>query len=256
MVSGPVVVIDSSLGVFGVPLFRACRADYNRHIMFVLLFDIDGTLLNTGGAGQRAMELALETAFGVEKPTEGISAAGRTDRAITRDLFEYHGIEDTAAVWETFQQTYLIHLAEELPRLEGRILPGVERLLSTLEERDDVVMGLLTGNFRQGAELKLRHYGLFDYFVTGGFGDHHPDRDDVARMARTAIEDHHQSPVADERLWVIGDTPHDVRCGRAIGARVAAVATGTFSIDELRETDPDHLFEDLSDHEPLLASLC
>ena len=223
--------------------------------MFVLLFDIDGTLLNTGGAGQRAMERALETAFGVRKPTEGISAAGRTDRAITRDLFDYHGIDETPTVWETFQQTYLDHLADELPRLEGRVLPGVERLLATLETRDDVLMGLLTGNFRLGAELKLRHYGLFDYFVGGGFGDDHPDRDDVARMARSAIEQHRRSPVADERLWVIGDTPHDVRCGRAIGARVAAVATGTFSIDQLRETDPDHLFADLSDHDQLLASL-
>ena len=237
------------------PLFGPPLADYNRPIMFVLLFDIDGTLLNTGGAGQRAMERALESAFGVRKSTEGISAAGRTDRAITRDLFEYHDIEETPAIWETFQQTYLTHLAEELPRLDGSILPGVERLLQTLAERDDVVLGLLTGNFRRGAELKLQHYGLLDYFLGGGFGDEHPDRDDVARMARKAIEEHHRSPVEDERLWVIGDTPHDVRCARAIGARVAAVATGTFTIDELRATDPDHLFEDLSDHEPLLACL-
>jgi len=223
--------------------------------MHVLLFDIDGTLLNTGGAGQQAMERALATVFGVTRPTEGISAAGRTDRAITRDLFTYHGIERTDEVWDDFQQTYLDHLAEVLPALDGRVLPGVEALLESLAARDDVVLGLLTGNLASGAELKLRHYGLHHYFVGGGFGDDHHDRDDVARMARQVITEHLQSDIVDDRLWVIGDTPHDVRCGRAIRARVAAVATGSFTFDELAETNPDQLYMDLSDHRPLLAAL-
>ena len=229
--------------------------EYNRSNMHVLLFDIDGTLMSTGGAGQRAMERALATAFGVTQPTKGIAAAGRTDRAITHDLFVYHGIEETPEIWQTFQQTYFAHLAEALPLLDGRVLPGVESLLATLAARDDVILGLLTGNFAQAAELKLRHYGLDHYFVGGGFGDAHHDRDDVARLARQAIEEHRQSGIADDRLWVIGDTPHDVTCGRAIGARVAAVATGAFTLEELQATDPDQLYADLSDHQALLDAL-
>lgn len=223
--------------------------------MFVLLFDIDGTLLSTGGAGQRAMERALRTAFGITRPTVGISAAGRTDRAITRDLFAFHGVEETPDAWETFTQTYLGHLAEVLPQLPGQILPGVRELLESLAARDDVVLGLLTGNLQRGADLKLQHYGLQGYFVGGGFGDHHHNRDDVARAARHSIEVEFGGPIDESRLWVIGDTPHDVQCGRAIGARVAAVATGSFSLNELRHTNPDQLFADLSDAERLLASL-
>lgn len=236
-------------------MFAEHVGDYNRPIMHVLLFDIDGTLLNTGGAGQQAMEQALAEAFGVTRPTEGISAAGRTDRAIIRDLFAFHDIEETVEIWESFQATYLKHLAQVLPQLDGRVLPGVEPLLESLAERSDVVLGLLTGNLARGAELKLRHYDLYHYFVGGGFGDEHHDRDDVARAARRVIEEHRNSDIDDDRLWVIGDTPHDVRCGRAIGARVAAVATGSFSLDELRQTQPDQLYEDLSDPRPLLEVL-
>jgi phosphoglycolate phosphatase len=223
--------------------------------MYVLLFDIDGTLLSTGGAGQQAMEQALASQFGITRPTEGISAAGRTDRAITHDLFAYHKIEATPEVWEQFQQTYLAHLAEILSELPGRVLPGVEALLRTLSTRQDVVLGLLTGNLAGGAELKLRHYGLDHYFVAGGYGDEHHDRDDVARMARAVIAEHCTFDIHDDRLWVIGDTPHDVRCGRAIGAKVAAVATGSFTFEQLRETNPDQLYADLSDPGPLLDAL-
>jgi len=223
--------------------------------MHVLLFDIDGTLLNTGGAGQQAMEQALASVFGVTRPTVGISAAGRTDRAITHDLFTYHGIEPLPELWQRFQQAYLEQLGEILPQLEGQVLPGIESLLETLSAREDVVLGLLTGNLAGGAELKLRHYGLHRYFVGGGFGDEHHDRDDVARMARAVIAEHCTFDIVDDRLWVVGDTPHDVRCGRAINARVAAVATGSFTLEQLRETNPDQLYADLSDPGPLLAAL-
>jgi phosphoglycolate phosphatase len=223
--------------------------------MHVLLFDIDGTLLNTGGAGQAAMERALQMVFGVTRPTEGISAAGRTDRAITRDLLAWHGIEETQEIREQFHQTYLRCLEEVLPELTGHVLPGVAELLQILSAREDVILGLLTGNLARGAELKLRHYNLYHYFVGGGFGDDHHERDDVARLARRVIEEHRRSPIDDGRLWVIGDTPHDVQCGRAIGARVAAVATGAFTLEELRVTEPDELYEDLSDPQQLLDAI-
>lgn len=221
----------------------------------ILLFDIDGTLLNTGGAGQRSMELALQTMFAVTKETKGISAAGRTDRAIVSDLFAYHEIEETPELWVSFQETYFGHLTEVLPTLPGQTLAGVDRLLKTLSEREDIALGLLTGNFQQGAQLKLGHFQLDHYFAFGGFGDHHHDRDDVARAAMQAVIEHHQGDVDPTNVWVIGDTPFDVRCGKAIGARTVAVATGSFEAEELSESQPDYLFEDFNDAEPFLALL-
>lgn len=223
--------------------------------MQILLFDIDGTLLNTGGAGQRSMELALQTMFSVAKETKGIPAAGRTDRAIVSDLFAYHDIEETPEVWETFQEIYFGHLVEVLPTLPGQTLSGVDRLLASLSERDDVALGLLTGNFQRGAQLKLGHFQLDHYFGFGGFGDHHHDRDDVARAAMQAVIKHQQADVDPANVWVIGDTPFDVRCGRAIGARTVAVATGSFEGDELSESQPDHLFNDFSDTDSFLDLL-
>ncbi len=223
--------------------------------MHTLLFDIDGTLLNTGGAGQQAMEQALRTVFDVTMATKGISAAGRTDRAIVTDLFAYHNIEETPELWSTFQETYFTHLAEVLPALPGRMLAGVELLLGDLSERDDVALGLLTGNFQRGAHLKLGHYQIDHYFGFGGFGDEHHDRDDVARAAMAAVIEHRQTEVDPGTVWVIGDTPFDVRCGRAIGARTVGVATGSFSMDELRQTEPDHLFSDFADGGAFLSLL-
>src|SRR5205085_6726418 len=119
--------------------------------------------------------------------------------------------------------------------------------------REDVAVGLLTGNIRAGARVKLGHFGLFDYFALGGFGDHHFDRDDVAREAWDEIHRRFNGRVAAERVWVIGDTPLDVRCARCIGAKAVAVATGWHSRDELAEHAPDLLLTDLSDPQPLLS---
>jgi phosphoglycolate phosphatase-like HAD superfamily hydrolase len=132
------------------------------------------------------------------------------------------------------------------------VLPGIEAFLNTLAGRDDVAVGLLTGNLRAGARLKLGHYGLFDHFAFGGFGDHHWERDDVAREALAAVQAHLNGRARTERIWVIGDTPLDVQCARAIGANVAAVATGWHSREELAAAKPDLLLTDLSDPAPLL----
>ncbi len=223
--------------------------------MHVLLFDIDGTLLNTGGAGQQAMERTLQSVCGVTLPTEGVPAAGRTDRAIIADLFAFHGITETPQLRGTFQEAYFQHLAQVLPTLPGQTLPGVESLLESLSDRSDVLLGLLTGNLQQGASIKLGHYGLDHYFQVGGFGDEHLDRDDVARAAMQAVIQRPHADIDADDVWVIGDTPADVRCGRAIGARVVAVATGTYSHEQLELSEPDHQFADFSDPESLLALL-
>ena len=223
--------------------------------MHVILFDIDGTLLLTGGAGQRGMERALENAFGVTKPTEDIQAAGRTDFAITSDLFEFHGIDNTPESWKRFSSEYFRQLPIAMAELDGALLPGVREILELLHARTDVRLGLLTGNFEEGAWLKLRHYKIDHYFKFGAFGDLHHSRDDVAKVAYEATHKHCGSPVAADRVWVIGDTPADVACARAIGANVVAVATGVYTYDELVPTSPDLLLHDLTDPETLLSRL-
>ncbi len=220
--------------------------------MAVCLFDIDGTLLSSGGAGQAAMEAALESTFGITAPTEGISVAGRTDRAIVSDLMRFHAVEDSEANWSRFVDAYLERLPHELASREGLILPGVEELLAELSRRESLTLGLLTGNFQRGAELKLDHYQLREYFSAGGFGDHHFDRDDVAKVALADVREK-LSLSSDVEVWVIGDTPADVKCGRAINATVVAVATGLHSIDDLEACDPDFLCEDFADVELVLG---
>ena len=221
----------------------------------ICLFDIDGTLLRTGGAGQKAMERALTDVFGVPDPWEDIPAAGRTDRAITHDLFTYHELAPNEQQWAEFQTVYFRHLSSTLAELEGAVLPGIQMLLNHIATRPDVSMGLLTGNFREAARIKLQHYAIDQHFAYGGYGDHHHDRDDVARVAYAEACRHLEREVDPSAICVIGDTPSDVKCARAIGARAIAVATGMFTVDELARSQPDELYEDFSLPELFLARL-
>jgi phosphoglycolate phosphatase len=220
--------------------------------MPILLFDIDGTLVRTGGAGKTAMENGLRTAFGVAEILDVVPYSGRTDRAIARDLLVVHGIEPSSANQICLQEAYLSNLPNSLTNLGGMVCPGIAELLRHLHPRQDVLLGLLTGNVRTGAKHKLGHFGLWDYFVCGGFGDEHYDRDDVARMAITEVKAHLGRNIASSEVWVIGDTPLDVQCARAVGAKVVAVATGWHALDELARHSPDILLTDLSNHEELL----
>ncbi len=222
--------------------------------MIACLFDIDGTLLASGGAGKAALELAFTEIFGVPLRVQ-IPYSGRTDRAIARDLLRTHEIDDSLENWQRLRAGYLARLPDSLNRHDGRVLPGILAVLETLQQRADVAIGLLTGNVHAGARVKLGHYGLYDHFAFGGFGDHHFDRDDVAREALAAVQTHLGSQVAPERVWVIGDTPLDVRCARAIGANVVAVATGIHSAAQLREAGPDLTLDDFSDPAPFLDLL-
>lgn len=223
--------------------------------MFVCLFDIDGTLVSSGGAGKAAMEAALLSAFGVRHGTEGVPFSGRTDRAILRELFAKNGLEETPANRERFLTEYLQHLPATLTTHPGRVLPGIAALLEQLQRHGAVLLGLLTGNIQHGARIKLGHFGLIDHFALGGFGDLHHERDDVAREALGLVERHLRQPARAERLWVIGDTPLDIRCARAIGAQVVAVATGVHGLDELAASEPDLLLADFADPAPLLQRL-
>jgi len=221
--------------------------------MIICLFDIDGTLLSSGGAGKSAMEAALASEFGVPASSDGVPYSGRTDRAIARDLFRLHQIDDSFHNWQRFLAAYLRLLPNCLVASTGRVMPGIVPLLESLTPRSDVAVGLLTGNVRAGARLKLNHYDIFHHFQFGGFGDKYFERDEVAQEALTEAQIHLERSVDAHRIWVIGDTPLDVRCARSIGARALAVATGLHGLDELAESQPDLLLADLSDPAPLLT---
>jgi phosphoglycolate phosphatase len=224
--------------------------------MHIVLFDIDGTLISSGGAGKAALEMALAEEFGIHHLIEKLQLSGRTDRAIVADLFRLHALADTPANLQRLIAAYLRHLPECLALYHGRVLPGIAALLEELSRREDVAVGLLTGNVRAGAKVKLGHFGLYDYFAFGGFGDLHLDRDEVAREALVEVERRFNGRHAPERIWVVGDTPLDIRCARAIGARAVAVATGWHSEEELTGHGPDLFLTDLEDAEKLLARLC
>jgi len=222
--------------------------------MIVCLFDIDGTLLASGGAGKAALESALIEEFDIPLRVH-IPYSGRTDRAIIRDLFKAHEIPETQENLDRIFQGYFRRLPDSLRRHEGRVLPGILELLASLKTRDDIAVGLLTGNVQAGAKVKLGHFGLFEHFRFGGFGDRHFDRDDVAREAFAMACEHCGPKVCADRVWVIGDTPLDVQCARAIGAKIAAVATGVHTVAQLAESKPDLLFTDLADHSLLLEKI-
>jgi phosphoglycolate phosphatase-like HAD superfamily hydrolase len=223
--------------------------------MHIVLFDIDGTLIASGGAGKAALEMALAEEFGITHLIEKLELSGRTDRAIMTDLFRMHALEDTPANHQRLIAAYLRNLPNSLATRGGRVLPGIAGLLETLSKRSSVAVGLLTGNLRAGARVKLGHFGLFDFFAFGGFGDHHLDRDEVAREALAEVEQRFNGKHSTDRIWVVGDTPLDIRCARAIGARAAAVATGWHTEEELTQHEPDLLLATLEDPGKLLDNL-
>lgn len=215
--------------------------------MKVCLFDIDGTLVTTGKAGKDAMIDAFLNVAQLARWEHVLEVSGKTDRGIFAELYQLHGKTVNEEDWRQFIDQYLAGLATNLPNRQGRVLEGVAALLAKLAQRDDVLLGLLTGNVERGAALKLGHYGIDHYFAFGGFGDQHPNRDDVARAALKAAEAFHGSPIPPEDVYVIGDTPNDVKCARAIGAQAVAVATGVFSLEELSEAQPDLILPNLED---------
>jgi phosphoglycolate phosphatase-like HAD superfamily hydrolase len=232
--------------------------------MHICFLDIDGTLLLTGGAGQSAFAETLAAEFGIARLDGNVGFSGRSDKAIAMDLFRSHGIEPTEANWRRFCAGYLSRLEKALGTCKGSVLPGVPQLLEALAARGDVAIGLLTGNMREGARRKLTHYDLWHWFPFGGFGDEHMERCDIAAAALTAAELHLNGAKTaaqpngrpfNRQILVIGDTHHDISCGRSIGARCVAVPTGMASADVLRDAQPDLIVESLEELDPILDLL-
>jgi phosphoglycolate phosphatase-like HAD superfamily hydrolase len=232
--------------------------------MQIFLFDIDGTLIHAKGAGHASFYQTIREDFGVSEIAGDVRFSGRSDRAIARDLFCLHGIEDSVDNWRRFVEGLVRRLEVTLPAKQGHVLPGVVDLLDRLTARG-VPLGLLTGNVARGAAKKLQFFGLDHYFAFGSYGDEHPERDDIARAAvgithrhlvDLALANGHAAPRPDDlRFTVIGDTPHDVRCARAIAATAVAVATGDINRETLAQSGPDLLLDDLSQPEPVLDLL-
>ena len=221
----------------------------------LLLWDIDGTLISTGAAGHGAIIRATAQQFGGDGNLDGVEIAGRTDLAIAHQVLQKYGAPVTDENARGFLEIYLRMLAEELPRREGRVLPGVLDLLKRLVSQPDTTLGLLTGNLERGAKLKLEHYDLWRFFAFGGFADDHHDRNELGPFALSRALEGTGIKFAGSQVDVIGDTGHDIACGKAFGARTVAVATGSWSREQLAEHQPDFLFDDLSNVDEVMLTL-
>lgn len=221
----------------------------------LILFDIDGTLISSGGAGEKSLGIAVRELYGPDATLEGVEIAGRTDTGIARQILERQRQEVTPEKVMELLRTYLGHLKGQLGQTAGRVLPGVPELLEALKAQPHVLLGLLTGNLAEGAELKLRHYGLWDYFSFGAYADDSHDRNQLGRFACDRASARLGSDIPCDRVYVLGDTPYDIECGNVINAVTVAVATGGASKEKLAAHQPDHLFADFSDVPAVLRAL-
>ena len=216
----------------------------------LVLFDIDGTLVLTGGAGVRSMNRAAESVVGVPGLLDGIQVAGRTDWSILREALQRIERQLDDNLFARVRQEYVTVLRDEILQ-PGRgvkaVMPGVTELLDALQSRDDVCLGLLTGNFEESARIKLEHFDLWRYFKCGAFGDDAPDRNALVPFALGRARECGFADITYENVMVIGDTPHDVACANAVGAMPVAVATGNYTVQQLRGSGASIVLEDLSD---------
>lgn len=226
-----------------------------RHTL--LLFDIDGTLINTHGSGGRAWRIAARRLFGDDFDFNGVAFAGRLDRSIYTDLALHNGIEDHAARRSEFWAAYLDELPRELERSAGRIAacPGIAELLALLREThaDRAMLGLLTGNHSGAVPHKLGAIGIdHDWFSIGAFGDEADARPDLTTLAMRRYATHTGDDARPDRVVVIGDTPADIDCAKAHGCIAFAVATGPYDSAALHGAGADVVVKDLRDPSPLL----
>ena len=226
--------------------------------MSLLLFDIDGTLLLSGGAGVRAMTRAFEEVFSVTDAFAASDIAGRTDTFIVSNALTRAGLPDTPENHHRFREAYVTILRNEIHQpstSRSGLMPGVRPLLEALHERETYRLALLTGNFEAAAYIKLSHFGVAEFFEWGAFGEESAERDELGRVALRRAQARAIPPHVRESAIVIGDTPHDIACARAIGARALAVATGTYTFEQLSQAGADITLPDLSDTEHVLELL-
>ncbi len=226
----------------------------------LVLFDIDGTILLSGGAGRRAITTALHEVVGPVDSFQHVRFDGKTDPQIVSELLDaagHAGPHDAGRI-EALCERYVTLLERELrePVSDAMVMPGVHPLLDALEARHDVVLGLLTGNVARGASLKLRAVGLDPArFEVGAYGSDSAHRPELPAIAAERARAHFGRVPAGHEVVIIGDTPADVACGAPIGARAIAVATGGYSESDLAACGPWAVFADLSDTARVLAAI-
>jgi phosphoglycolate phosphatase-like HAD superfamily hydrolase len=203
------------------------------------------------------MTRAFEEIFSIADAFRGIQMAGRTDASILANAAAAHAIPLDSPALARFPEVYLRHLETEIPKRGPRfgIMPGIRELLDALSDRDDAYLALLTGNYETGAQLKLEHFDLWRYFRCGAFGDGAADRNGLVPKALARVAACGGPAFAPSESIVIGDTPLDVACAKAGGARSIAVATGNHTVDQLRAAGADIVFEDLSAIREVLAAI-
>jgi len=213
----------------------------------LVLFDIDGTLVHTGGAGTKAFAKTFATEFNLHHGSENMKFAGRTDVSLVREFFKIHGLDERPEHFNQFFARYVFWLDHIVEQSTGGECPGVREFIAGLcAVPQPPMLGLLTGNLRLGAEIKLRRFGLWDFFTLGGFADDHEDRNHIAVAALERGRRVLGKNLQPQEIVVIGDTPFDVRCGKFIGAKTLAVATGGSKLEELKLCAADWTVPDLT----------
>jgi phosphoglycolate phosphatase-like HAD superfamily hydrolase len=213
----------------------------------LVLFDIDGTLVHTGGAGTKAFAKTFATEFNLHHGSEKMKFSGRTDVSLVREFFKIHGLDESPAHFRQFFARYVFWLDHIVEQSTGGECAGVRQFIAgLLALPQPPMLGLLTGNIRLGAEIKLRRFDLWDFFVMGGFADDHEDRNHIAVAALERGRRVLDQKLQPQKIVVIGDTPFDVRCGKFIGAKTLAVATGGSTLEELKPHAADWTVADLT----------
>jgi len=223
-----------------------------------VLFDIDGTILYSGGAGREAMRRALLKVFGATGPIKGFPFAGKTDPQIILELMTLAGYAPDLIRRRMpgFWDRYVEYLEEEMSRSDRLVVyPGVVELVTALEDTDGTLLGLQTGNIERGARLKLEPTGLNPFFPLGAFGDDSDNRNELPRIAVQRARKEFGRTFKGQEVIVVGDTPADVACARHFGGRAVAVATGFHDRQGLVDSRPDALFDDFSDTEKVLEAM-
>lgn len=222
--------------------------------MHLILFDIDGTLIDSGEAGSRSLNLSFKELFSIVNAFHGISMAGKTDTQIMKEGLLNHGIS-VDGNFEVVINTYLKYLQQEVHNNRRHMKPGIYEVLERLSLTRDIQIGLLTGNIEPGARIKLEPFKLNKFFPTGAFGSDDEDRNKLLPIAINRFEEICRRKISTDECIVIGDTPRDVYCAKICGATCMGVATGPYSIDELVEAGADYVVKDLSNYNNLLQFL-